>query len=138
MIYFQTNSNGLSPDRLRGFFVGWPNPPSPETHLKILHKSSYVVLAIDDETNQVVGFVTAISDKVLSAYIPLLEVLPDYQFRGVGRTLMEKMLEQLAGLYMIDLTCDEKMQKMYAQLGFRPMTAMMIRDFQNQAGRKSG
>ncbi len=95
-------------------------------------------MAIDDETNQVVGFVTAISDKVLSAYIPLLEVLPDYQFRGIGRTLMEKMLEQLAGLYMIDLTCDEMMQKMYAQLGFRPMTAMMIRDFQNQAGRKSG
>ena len=138
MLSYRVDHSGIAPAQLRGFFVGWPNPPSPETHLKILQQSSYVVLAIDDETNQVVGFVTAISDKVLSAYIPLLEVLPDYQFRGIGRTLMEKMLEQLAGLYMIDLTCDEMMQKMYAQLGFRPMTAMMIRDFQNQAGRKSG
>ncbi len=34
---------------------------------------------IDDINNKVVGFITAISDGVISAYIPLLEVLPKYQ-----------------------------------------------------------
>lgn len=135
MVRYRPDCDGVTLSQLRGFFVGWPKPPSPETHLKILQQSTYVVLAIDDETSQVVGFVTAISDKVLSAYIPLLEVLPEYRHRGIGRTLIEKMLEQLRGLYMIDLTCDESLQKMYAKFGFQPMTAMMIRDFQDQAGR---
>ena len=36
-------------------------------------------LALDKDT--VVGFATATSDAVLSAYIPLLEVLPEYQVK---------------------------------------------------------
>ncbi|MBK7143298.1 MAG: GNAT family N-acetyltransferase [bacterium] len=136
MIRYRIDCIALSSSQLTGFFVGWPNPPSPETHLRILQQSDYVVLAIDDETNQVVGFVTAISDKILSAYIPLLEVLPEYQFRGIGRELMERMLTQLDGLYMIDLTCDPNLQKGYRQLGFQKMTAMMIRNFDCQSGRR--
>lgn len=135
MISYHTKCSEITDKMLHGFFVGWPNPPSPETHLRILQQSDYVVLAIDDETNQVVGFVTAISDRILSAYIPLLEVLPEYQYRGIGRELMERMLIQLDGLYMIDLTCDPKLQKAYRQLGFQKMTAMMIRRFDCQSGR---
>jgi hypothetical protein len=29
MITFMDTTEGISPDSLRGFFVGWPNPPSP-------------------------------------------------------------------------------------------------------------
>ena len=54
----------------------------------------------------VVGFVTAVSDGVLSAYIPLLEVLPEYQDRGIGSELMRRILEQLDDLYMVDVLCD--------------------------------
>ena len=43
-----------------------------------------MIIAIDENTNQVVGFVTAISDGVLSAYIPFLEVLPEYKSIGIG------------------------------------------------------
>ena len=135
MISYHTKCSEITDKMLHGFFVGWPNPPSPEAHFRILQQSDYVVLAVDDETNRVVGFVTAISDKVLSAYIPLLEVLPEYQYRGIGRELMERMLIQLDGLYMIDLTCDPKLQKAYRQLGFQKMTAMMIRRFDCQSGR---
>lgn len=40
MIY-KTSLNGISEEMLTGgFFVGWPNPPSSETHLKLL-KGSY-------------------------------------------------------------------------------------------------
>lgn len=135
MMTYISELSGITPTMLTGFFVGWPNPPSPETHLRILQQSDYIVLAVDDETNHVVGYVTAISDKILSAYIPLLEVLPEYQYRGIGRELMERMLIQLDGLYMIDLTCDPKLQKAYRQLGFQKMTAMMIRRFDCQSGR---
>jgi GNAT superfamily N-acetyltransferase len=134
MIRYQHDCTGITPEILRGFFVGWPKPPSPETHLKILQRSAYVVLAIDDSSGRVVGFVNAVSDRVLCAYIPLLEVLPEYHFRGIGTALMERLLDQLKGLYMIDLTCDAHLQKGYRQLGFRAMTAMMIRNFHNQSG----
>ena len=40
----------------------------PPTHLKLLDNSSKVVLALDEQFNQIVGFITAISDGVLSAY----------------------------------------------------------------------
>ena len=102
MISFTDSVDGITPDRLDGFFVGWPNPPSPETHLKLLTNSDHLVLAVDDETGSVVGFVTAISDGVLAASIPLLEVLPAYQGQGIGTELMRRMLEKLSGLYAID------------------------------------
>lgn len=124
--------DGISPEQLRGFFVGWPNPPSPHTFRRLLAGSSNIALALDG--NEVVGFITAISDGVLSAYIPLLEVKPEYQGRGIGRKLVTDMLEQLAGLYMVDLICDEKMRPFYERLGLKHGTGMLHRNYANQSG----
>ncbi|MBK8051295.1 MAG: GNAT family N-acetyltransferase [Anaerolineales bacterium] len=121
--------------QLQGFFVGWPNPPAPATHLRLLGCSDYVVLAIDAVTGRVVGFITAISDGVLSAYIPLLEVLPDYQGQGIGEELVRRMLARLRDLYMVDLLCDPDLQPFYARAGMRPATGMLLRNYDRQAGR---
>ena len=59
----------------------------------LLKNSAEVVLAVDEETGAVIGFINAVSDGVLSAYIPLLEVLPEYRGRGIGRALVKQMLE---------------------------------------------
>jgi ribosomal protein S18 acetylase RimI-like enzyme len=88
-----------------------------------LRGSSHVVLACDGR--RVVGFVTAISDGVLSAYIPLLEVVPEYQHRGIGRELTRRLLAQLDGLYMIDLSCDEDVVPFYERLGLERLDAAM-------------
>lgn len=125
-----TYRDSLGPDRaddLHGFFVGWPQPPSPETHLAVLASSDHLVLAIDEPTGDVVGFITAISDGVLSAYISFLEVLPDYQRQGIGSELMRRLLRQLRVLYAIDLLCDPGLQSFYARLGMTPATGMTIR-----------
>jgi ribosomal protein S18 acetylase RimI-like enzyme len=79
MIKYIYTSEGMAPRQIQGFFEGWPDPPSPETHLRLLANSDEVVLAVEDETGNVVGFIAATSDKVLSAYIPFLEVLPEYR-----------------------------------------------------------
>src|SRR5215210_456638 len=90
-----------SDDLQGGFFVGWPNPPSPLTHYHILTNSAAIVLArIADGT--VVGFITAVSDGISCAYIPHLEVLPAYQGQGIGTVLLERLLARLRHLYMID------------------------------------
>ncbi|MBN2564600.1 MAG: GNAT family N-acetyltransferase [Candidatus Eisenbacteria bacterium] len=124
----------LLPEQLTGFFVGWPSPPPPETHLEILRGSSHVVLAVDEDTESVVGFVTAISDGVLAAYIPLLEVLPAHQGRGIGAELMRRMMEKLKRLYMVDLVCDESRAAFYAGLGMKPAHAMVARRYDRQSG----
>ena len=133
MIIYTDSIEGISTENLHGFFVGWPNPPSPETHLKLLAKSDHAVLAVDDETGNVVGFITAISDSVLSAYIPLLEVLPAYQERGIGQELVRQMLEKLSGLYMVDLICDPELQPFYARFGMKPAFGMMLRNYERQS-----
>ena len=130
MIEYRDTVKGLEVSQLVGFFVDWTSKPSPQVHLKILHGSSHVVVAIDEESDQVVGFVTAISDGVLSAYIPLLEVLPAYQDRGIGSELMRRILEQLDGLYMVDVLCDAELQAYYARFGMQRAVGMCIRRYE--------
>ena len=132
MITYTNSAAAVTPDRLTGFFVGWPNPPSPETHLRLLHGSDHVVLAVDNATNRVVHFITALSDGVLSAYIPHLEVLPDYQEQGIGTQLARRPVAKLDRLYIIDLLCDPEVQSFYARLGMRPTPGMVIRNYDRQ------
>ena len=138
MIFYTDSLARISADNLGGFFVGWPNPPSPEIHLKLLENSERVVLALDEETGKVVGFITAISDGVLSAYIPLLEVLPAYRGRGIGQELVRRMLSKLKGFYMVDLICDPEAQPLYERLGMKKASGMMLRNHENQAGESGG
>jgi ribosomal protein S18 acetylase RimI-like enzyme len=118
MIVYEDDASAVAPELLEGFFVGWPSPPSRERHLELLRGSAHVLLA-REEDGRVVGFVTAISDGVLSAYIPLLEVLPEYQGRGIGTELMRRMLAKLRGLYMVDLSCDAALEPFYRRLGLQ-------------------
>ena len=134
MIRYTESIAGIEPRHLHGFFVGWPHPPSPETHLRLLANSDHVVLARDETTGAVVGFVTALTDGVLSAYIPHLEVLPTYQGRGIGQALVRRLLERLGPLYMVDLLCDPPLEPFYARFGMRPAFAMAIRNYDRQAG----
>ncbi|WP_028543262.1 GNAT family N-acetyltransferase [Paenibacillus taiwanensis] len=130
-----TNSlDSISADRLHGFFVDWPNPPSPETHLKLLKNSSHVMLAIDEQTDQVVGFITAISDGILSAYIPFLEVIPAYKNKGIGTELVSRMLKELDDIYMIDLCCDDDVVPYYDKFGMTRTNGMIVRNYKRQSG----
>jgi ribosomal protein S18 acetylase RimI-like enzyme len=133
-ITYQTTLDGITANCLAGFFVGWPRPPSAATHLRILAGSQVVALAVDDATGRVVGFVTALTDGVLSAYIPLLEVLPAHQRRGIGTALVHLVLDHLQGLYMTDVSCDPALQSFYARLGMTPSVGMTIRRYAHQSG----
>lgn len=133
MVTYTDSLTDLTADRLRGgFFAGWPNPPTPETHLKLLRGSDHVVLARDGE--QVIGYITAISDGVLAAYIPHLEVLPAYRGQGIGSELVRRMLDKLRHLYMIDLMCDPDVQPFYERLGLRRYSGMIYRNYERQSG----
>ncbi len=134
MIDYLYSADDLTPDQLHGFFVGWPNPPARDVHLRLLRQSDAIVLAVDSTTNALVGFITAITDGVLAAYIPFLEVLPAYQHRGIGRELVSRLLDRLKNLYMIDLLCDQELQPFYTQFGLHRATGMFLRNYERQSG----
>jgi ribosomal protein S18 acetylase RimI-like enzyme len=133
MINYVDSVTNIGAEQLTGFFAEWPNKPTPETLLRILRGSDHVVLAVDATTNQVVGYITAISDGVSAAYIPHLEVRHDQRGEGIGSELVRRMLDQLRHLYMIDLTCDPDVQSFYQRLGLRPSTGMFIRNYERQS-----
>lgn len=134
-IGYSDSIDGISPENLKGFFVGWNDAPSAETHLHLLENSNYKILAKDG--SKVVGFITAISDNTLAAYIPFLEVLPEYQNKGIGKELVKRMLARLEDYYMIDLLCDSELQPFYENLGMQKAIGMRIRQYKQQGGWES-
>jgi GNAT superfamily N-acetyltransferase len=133
---YSADLSGLQASQLAGFFVGWPASPSPSEHLAILQGSHAVWLAL--EGGRCVGFVNALSDGLYYAHVPLLEVLPAYQGRGIGRELMRRMLMTLEGLYAVDLLCDADLAPFYEQLGFRTCVGMARRDYSKQGEARLG
>ena len=134
MITYIDSVSGVTSQDFQGFFEGWPKPPSQQKHLDLLQRSDHVVLAVDGETGKVVGFATAISDGVLSAHIPFVEVHPAYQSQGIGEELISKMLGKLDDLHMVDLICEPELQTFYQRFQMRPATGMMIRNYERQSG----
>lgn len=126
VISYRTDLSGLTEAALAGFFVGWPAPPSPAQHLAVLRGSYRVVIARSGE--DVVGFVNMISDGVLTAFVPWLEVLPDHQGQGIGTELMRRIVAEAAHLYSVDLVCDDALRPYYERLGLTALTGMGLRN----------
>jgi len=135
-IIYTKEMDSITESMLSNFFVGWPNPPSPAMHLKILRNSYRAILAVDTEINMVVGFINAISDGVLTAYIPLLEVTESHQGKQIGSWLVKLMLEECKDLYMVDICHDENLKPYYAK--FEPtgqIYGTVFRNYATQSGR---
>ena len=114
-------------DMLTGFFVGWPRRPSARQHLAVLRGSYRCVMAIDDAAGRVAGFVTMLSDGVLTAFIPWLEVLPDYQGQGIGSELTHRILDGTERFYSVDLVCDAALVPYYARFGMSSASSALLR-----------
>lgn len=135
-IHYSTDKRDLKGLETTGFFAGWPEKPSEEVLRKSIEGATYVVLAIDAHKNKLIGYITALSDGVLAAYIPFLEVEASYQGRGIGATLVKKMIGQVGHLYMVDLICDKEIAGFYqsTETGFESWHGMIRRNYRNQSG----
>jgi GNAT superfamily N-acetyltransferase len=127
MIRYTDSLVALSPTRLQGFCADWKTPPSPGRLFKALKGSSHVVLAIDEDTRRVIGYVNAVTDGLMCAFIPLLEVLPEYRGQGIGTELVRRLLERLREFYSVDLVCDDDLAPFYERFGLQRIGAMALR-----------
>ena len=85
------------------------------------------MVAIDDSTGLVVGFVNLISDGVLTAFIPWLEVLPGYQGQSIGAELMRRILAGTDRFYSVDLVCDAELVPYYKRFGMLGTSSAVLR-----------
>lgn len=116
-----------------GFFEGWPSHPDKATHRRILKAAYKSIVAIDTESNTIIGFINIISDGIMSAYIPLLEVIPQYRKKGIGKKLMELAIAECSNLYMIDLSCDENLVGFYNKFNMYKGYNMLLRNYNRQS-----
>ena len=88
--------------------------------LAAIRLSWYFVAAYDGAT--LVGTGRIVSDGVLHALIVDVIVRPEYQGRGIGTRMMERLLARCraAGLRDVQLFCARGKAPFYARLGFVP------------------
>lgn len=97
---------------------GWSAAEKPAELAAGLRHSHSVVSAWDGEL--LVGLANAISDGHLVVYYPHLLVLPEYRGRGIGRRLVELLLERYAGFHQQVILADRHAAGFYRKLGFSP------------------
>ena len=91
-------------------------------HEKAFKNSHTVVFVFDDAT--LVGFGRAISDGAYQAAIYDVAVLPEYQGKGIGRTIVDTITSGLPGCNFILYAAPGK-DKFYEALNFRKMKSGM-------------
>jgi ribosomal protein S18 acetylase RimI-like enzyme len=123
-VILSSGTEGLRSGDLADFFVGWPYPPSVDVRLEILRSADEAVVCRTAD-GLVIGFATAITDHHFTAYIPLVEVLPEHQGRGIGSQMVAALLERLRACYMIDLVCDDDVVPFYERLGGTRLNAVV-------------
>lgn len=72
--------------------VGWDSGNYPEKLQEAIRTSHRVVTAWDG--NKLIGLINAIADDAMNAYIPYTVVRPEYQKRGIGKRLVEIILQE--------------------------------------------
>ena len=95
---------------------GWSSAEKPRQLMAALRNSHTLVTARIG--GELAGLGNAISDGHLVVYFPHMLVHPGHQGKGVGRLMMQAMLELYAGFHQMMLTADGGAIDFYKALGF--------------------
>ncbi|MFG4003779.1 GNAT family N-acetyltransferase [Flavobacterium aquidurense] len=94
----------------------WSSANKPKELYNALTNSETLITAWEEE--KLVGLGNAISDGYLTVYYPHLLVLPEYQGKGIGKLIMDKMQEKYGHFHMQMLTADGRSVDFYKKNGF--------------------
>ena len=112
--------------------VGWNRMEKELANPRL--QSYYHVAVYEDQSQKLVGFVDCVSNGVTDAYIQDLMVHPDFQGKGLGSQLMNKMIEYLktAGIYIISVLYDEDLKPFYTRFGFNNMLCGQLETYKSE------
>lgn len=95
---------------------------APEVHRRAFEASDTVVFAYRER--RLIGFGRALSDGEYQAAVYDVAVVPEFQRQGIGRIIMQKILERTAGCNVI-LYASPGKEGFYRSLGLRKMRTGM-------------
>jgi len=101
----------------------WKEHYSPSGIKPLIDGSFVFAVAVDNKSGKAVGMGRVISDGVSDAYIQDLVVLPEYRKQGVGKQIVEALLDECLskGLHWVGLIAEPGQDKFYTALGFKKM-----------------
>jgi ribosomal protein S18 acetylase RimI-like enzyme len=107
--------------------VGWERRTADRGRLAQLVRGSMFVVSAW-EGDRLVGFARGISDGATNAYVSTVAVLPEYQKRGIGRELLQRLIADHDGIQFI-LHANERAYPFYLHIdvGFEPIDNMLVR-----------
>ncbi|WP_342515007.1 GNAT family N-acetyltransferase [Sporosarcina sp. FSL K6-1522] len=94
----------------------WESGNFPDQLYEAIINSHSVVTAWDGD--QLVGLANALSDGVMTAYFHYVLTNPVYQGQGIGKVMMEMMLDKYQDYYTKVLISYPKAIDFYKRLGF--------------------
>ncbi|NER78016.1 MAG: GNAT family N-acetyltransferase [Leptolyngbya sp. SIO1D8] len=103
--------------------VGWARRPIRKVRKAIQH--SFLVVSMWEQQGnrrRLIGFSRATSDHAFNATIWDVVVHPDYQGKGLGKTLMKQLIKKLRSedISNVTLFADPHVVDFYRNLGFMP------------------
>lgn len=107
----------------------------PHVHRKAFEASHTTVFLYHGDS--LIGFGRAISDDVYQAAIYDCAVLPEFQGKGIGKTIMDNILSQVSHCNVI-LYASPGKEGFYQKQGFRRMKTGMAHFKKSEAMRESG
>ena len=73
-----------------------------------------------------IGFARAVSDFRFRAYIEDVLVIAEYRNRGIGRQLIQTLLDELSNIHVVTLFCQNKLTEYYTGLGFKKFSRQVV------------
>jgi len=104
--------------------VGWTNF-SPEQTQTALKNSVLDIVAYDQE--KAVGIGRVVGDGAIYCYIQDVVIHPDYQGKGIGSTILNKLIERMTqnledgGRMSLGLVAAEGKESFYRKFGFKDL-----------------
>lgn len=105
---------------------GWAHRVnSLEMWEKTLQNSQRVAVAVID--NQIIGFARGITDEVSNGYLSMVVVAPEYRQQGVGRTLINHIIEANPAITWVLRAGRDGAEAFFSKLGFNLSSIAMER-----------
>ena len=114
---------------------GWWKDSYNSSGIKTLIEGSFAFAAVVNKTSgKAVGMGRIISDGVSDAYIQDLVILQEYRGQGLGKKLVNALLEHCLskGLIWIGLIAEPGQDEFYLPLGFKPMKNYVPMKYQRE------
>ncbi len=94
----------------------WSSAEKPELLIKALNNSHSLISAW--EGDKLIGLGNSISDGYLVVYFPHMLVLPEYQNKGIGSLIINRLKEIYKNYHQQMLVADGKAISFYKSAGF--------------------